>query len=271
MIIIRLFSRRWILTTLLAAAGVFVLARLGVWQLDRLAERRLFNARVLAAVQHPEIKLDAQNLKEDLSVWEYARISVQGVYDFEHQVALRNQVYQEQPGAALLTPLKIAGTQTYILVNRGWIPAEEFEAGKAEGRWSQYDQPGEVTVEGVIRRAQLKPDFGMLNDPTPVPGSRLNAWNLANIPQMAAQLPYPILPVYIQETGQGDAQPVIDELQANKIYPIQPELDLSEGPHFGYALQWFAFAALLFFGYPYFVHKEDKTAGERTKSNPGPN
>jgi surfeit locus 1 family protein len=39
-----------------------------------------------------------------------------------------------------------------------------------------------------------------------------------------------------------------------------PELDLSEGPHLGYALQWFTFAALLTFGYPVYLRRQAGTA-----------
>jgi cytochrome oxidase assembly protein ShyY1 len=31
---------------------------------------------------------------------------------------------------------------------------------------------------------------------------------------------------------------------------------LTEGSHFGYALQWFSFAAVLFFGYPFYLRKQ---------------
>jgi surfeit locus 1 family protein len=70
-----------------------------------------------------------------------------------------------------------------------------------------------------------------------------------DLTQIAKQIPYPILPVYVQERPDpNDSQPPI---------PFQPELDLTEGPHFGYALQWFTFAALLFFGYPFFLRKQE--------------
>jgi hypothetical protein len=36
---------RWILTTLLVIAALAVLVRLGIWQLDRLQERRIFNGK----------------------------------------------------------------------------------------------------------------------------------------------------------------------------------------------------------------------------------
>ena len=47
-----LFSLRWLLTTLLVIMAVVVLARLGIWQLDRLEKRKAFNARVIANL-HP--------------------------------------------------------------------------------------------------------------------------------------------------------------------------------------------------------------------------
>jgi surfeit locus 1 family protein len=77
-------------------------------------------------------------------------------------------------------------------------------------------------------------------------------WNNANIEGMARQMPYPILPVYIQPAAdpEDDAPPI----------PFQPELELTEGPHFGYALQWFTFAAILFFGYPFFVRKQESAS-----------
>jgi cytochrome oxidase assembly protein ShyY1 len=35
-------------------------------------------------------------------------------------------------------------------------------------------------------------------------------------------------------------------------------LDLSEGPHLGYALQWFSFVALLGIGYPFFIRRQER-------------
>ena len=43
----RILSRSWIATTLLALAGAAVCVRLGIWQLDRLAQRQAFNSHVL--------------------------------------------------------------------------------------------------------------------------------------------------------------------------------------------------------------------------------
>jgi surfeit locus 1 family protein len=65
-------------------------------------------------------------------------------------------------------------------------------------------------------------------------------------------MPYPILPVYVQpDPDPNDATPPI---------PFQPEVELTEGSHFGYALQWFTFATILFLGYPFYVRKQEAEA-----------
>ncbi len=120
-------------------------------------------------------------------------------------MALRNQMFNEQPGAAPLVLLQIAGTQSFVLVNRGWIPEADFLAGMPAGRWPQFDEPGLQQLAGVIRLAQVKGGFGFMVDATPAPGERLAAWNLACLPQMAAQISLPgeLLPIYLQQTPAG--------------------------------------------------------------------
>jgi surfeit locus 1 family protein len=248
LIILRLFSRRWILATLLVVVGVAVLIRLGIWQLDRLAQRRVFNTRVTSQIDLPPLLLekDAPNL--DLTNMEYRSVEVNGVYDFSQQVALRNQVWDNQLGVSLITPLKIENSDKSILVERGWIPVEDFN----HGNLAPYDQEGKVNVKGVIRRSQNLPDFGSMTDPTLAPGeTHLNLWNFADVERIAEQLPYPILPVYIQESP--------DPSWTDMPYRTAPQLDLSEGPHMSYAIQWFSFATMLGIGYPIFMLRKEKT------------
>ncbi len=244
----RLFSRRWILATLLVIAGAAVMARLGIWQLDRLAQRRLFNARVTTQMAQPQLLLTGDALSADLAGMEYRSVIVRGQYDFTDQVALRNQAWDNQGGVHLLTPLKIEGTDTYVLVERGWVPGLE----SSPGDWRQYDEPGTVEVRGIIRRSQSKPDFGRRADPVPAPGEGpLRLWYFTNVERIAAQLPYSLLPVYVQQAP--------DPAWTALPYRSLPELDLTEGPHMSYALQWFGFAALLLVGYPFYVRKRERT------------
>jgi len=50
---------------------------------------------------------------------EYRPVVVKGVYLNDQQTSWRNQVYHDQIGVSLLTPLVISGTDTAVLVNRG--------------------------------------------------------------------------------------------------------------------------------------------------------
>lgn len=244
-----LFSRKYWWTTLLVLAAMGVMIRLGLWQLERLEQRRAFNARVLAGQNAPPLELAASTLTEPLETMEYRTVTATGEYDFENQVALRNQVWYGKPGYALLTPLKISGTELAVLVNRGWVPLS-YVTGEEQA----YPVPGTVTVTGIIRLAQTAPDFGRIGDPTPRAGEKLLVWNLANVSAIAAQIPYPILPVYIQRAPDASLPADVNDWTDEHLpFPGLPNIEITEGPHLGYALQWFTFALILGAGYPIFV------------------
>jgi surfeit locus 1 family protein len=244
MILRAAFSRKWLFTTLLALAGGAVCVRLGLWQLDRLDQRRAFNAHVEAMRAEEALDLNA-GVPEDLTGMEYREVVVSGTFDFANQVALRNQFYGDSYGYHLLTPL-ILDDGSAVLVDRGWVPAEGNDSPSG---WSRYDNGGQAEVWGVIRLGQARAQIGGVPDPTLTPGqTRLDFWYVANLERIAQQIPYPILPVYIQpDPDPEDTEPPI---------PFQPEIELTEGPHMGYALQWFAFAAILVAGYPFYLRKQ---------------
>jgi surfeit locus 1 family protein len=233
-------SRKWILTTLLVFAGTALCVRLGIWQLDRLSQRRAFNAHYLSVRAQKPLDIN-QSLGQDLAGMEYRDAIARGRYDFELQVALRNQYNGDQYGYHLLTPL-VVQDGVAILVDRGWVPAG---AGDTPDNWRQFDQAPDAQVAGILRLGRARAELGGVPDPTLAPGQpRLDTWNAVNIDRIQGQVPYRLLPVYLQPAPQaGDSTPPI---------PYQPVIEISEGPHLGYAGQWFTFAALLFFGYPIF-------------------
>jgi surfeit locus 1 family protein len=241
-----MFSRKWLLLTLLVLVGSGVCVRLGIWQLDRLEQRRAFNAHIEAMWAEEPLTLTGQPT-QDLTGMEYRAVQVSGMYDFDEQIALRNRYYQNQYGYNLLTPL-LLDDGSAVLVDRGWIPAD---GNDSPADWRKYDQPGRVTLQGEIRLGQTKPDLGGVPDPTLVPGqTRLDFWNIVNLERIQSQVSYPLLDVFIQpDPDAQDTEPPI---------PFQPEIELTEGPHFGYALQWFTYAAILVFGYPFYLRRQRK-------------
>jgi surfeit locus 1 family protein len=243
MLLRNLFNRKWILTTILVIAAVAVMIRLGVWQLDRLEQRRIFSERVTAQRDDAKLILSSETMSQDLYEMEYRAVEVTGEYAHSQEVALSNQVWDRLLGIHLLTPMKINGTEMYVLVDRGWIPSEDY----SPNNWNKYQEPGQITVEGVIRRPQTRPTFGGLPDPTLTLGqTRLTHWKNVNLERIQLENGLPMLPIYIQQTPHGE--------QTKPPLRAVFNLELSEGPHMGYALQWFAFAAILAIGYPVYVH-----------------
>ena len=246
-----MFSRRWWWTTLLVAAGIAVVIRLGFWQLARYAENHAYNTHLSAMQAAPELVLGAGDPVSGLAGMEYRAVRVSGSFDFTHQVAIRNQVYTQSwgddMGYALVTPLVMADGQA-VLVERGWIPLKD----NTPAAWRQFDQPGPVTVAGVIR-LPAKPEMGGEADPTPAPGQSLDFWNIVNVPRLQKQMPYALLPVYVEQ----NPDPVQSGLPYRDL-PVPEPAD--DGSNLGYAMVWFSFGVLLFFGYPLYLKRQ----GENT-------
>lgn len=250
MYLYKVFQRRWLIPTLFVLAGAALCIRLGFWQLDRLEQRRGFNRQFETMQAMPPLDLN-QALPGDISNMEWRSVRVEGEYDYKNQVALRNQYYGSQVGYHLLTPLRFvspagSGRTSAVLVDRGWIPADGHSSA---GDWRKYDEPGAASLRGQIRLGQAKPVLGGVTDLLPEDGGRLEIWSNADMERIASQLPYPVLPVYIQpEVDLSDSEPPI---------PFQPAIEVTEGPHFGYALQWFTFATILLVGYPIYLRKQE--------------
>lgn len=249
MFLLKMFQRKWWIPTLFVLVGTALCIRLGIWQLDRLEQRRAFNHQFESMRARPALDLNLDQ-PGDISQMEWRAVTVDGRYDFANQVALRNQYYGSEYGYHLLTPLLVgpepgSGQPLAVLVDRGWIPAE---GNSASADWRRYDEDGAVHVAGQIRLGQAKPALGGVADSLPADGTRLEIWSNVDVERIAGQLPYPVLPVYIQ--------PDVDEKDTDPPIPYQPSIELTEGPHFGYALQWFTFATILLVGYPFYVRKQ---------------
>lgn len=246
----RIFRIKWLLLAILVVVAIAVTIRLGIWQLDRLEQRRVFNARVTAQITQPALELGLETITADLRDMEYREVVVSGVYDHDQEIALRNQHWQNQWGVHLVTPLLIEGSKMAVLVDRGWIPAEEFNTWD----WSKYTEPGVVEVKGVIRASKNRADFGSRNDEASgMDEERIKAWNFVKIDRISEQTSLELLPVYIQQAP--------DNTHTAMPYRTQPELDLTEGPHQSYAIQWFSFAVIIALGFPLLVYTREFKRG----------
>jgi surfeit locus 1 family protein len=208
-----------------AAVMAALFARLGFWQLDRLAERRARNALVIARLHEPPIALAL--LPRDTAVAHFRRVVVEGRFDYAHEVGWTNLSRNGSPGVHLLTPLRRAGTDTAVLVDRGWIYAPDgMTIDRA--RWREAD-----TVSGIGRVQEIAPAVAEQATRTGHPDEI--RWLSPD--SVARRAGYPIAPYFIALEG--------DTSTASMSVPARsPPPALDEGPHMSYAIQWFSFAAI---------------------------
>ncbi len=235
-----LFSRRWLGGTLLVLFAMGLFVRLGIWQLDRLDQRRAQNEVLRTVLDAPPLDL-AEPLPENIDALENRLATAAGRYDFAQERVLLLQSWQGRPGVELVTPLLIEGVgNTAVLVNRGWVPQAEYEAGELD---KYQTETAVVQVEGYLALSQP----GREESPAVAP-EEIYRMDLA---AMAAALPYDLLPVIL-------VQSPTEEFELEPPLHAAREVDLSEGPHLSYAWQWFIFCALTGGLYLAFVRRSEQ-------------
>ena len=213
---------RWVGVAVLLLVSA-VCARLGVWQLSRLHQRRVLNAAILRARTAPPVSLDTPGARDSVSL-AYRRVTATGRYDRRHEVVLRGQAYLGTPGVYVVTPMRLQGSDTALLVLRGFVPA----ADAVRADLGPLDEPGELRVAGLA-----EPIGSGGGQPLVVEGS--STWARLDLPALRSALPYPVLPVALRQAPDSALPRYPRRLDA-------PEVD--DGPHLNYAVQWFLFSVL---------------------------
>jgi surfeit locus 1 family protein len=235
------FSRRWWWATLLVLVFMAIFIRLGIWQLGRRQERLAANAAYVAQISQSPVTLDVSYLTADPEQLVDRAATAQGYYDHEQQIALTQQSWLGRPGAHLVTPLVLDDGQTAVLIDRGWIASTDVD----QDDWGQFDEPGRQVIGGTVQLSQVL--SGGRKSEVDGPQQR---WYRVEIEAIQEQMPYRLLPFYLVQTPPEGVQEVLP-------YRVAVQIDLSEGSHLGYAIQWFLFATVLAIGYARFVSTQD--------------
>ena len=110
-------ARSWI--PLLAAAIVAVgCVRLGLWQLDRLSQRKNRNATIESAFREPPMAADL--ILRD-SVRRFTRVVAMGTWNYDRETTVPGRTRNGAPGVHIVTPMTLADGSGEVLVNRGWV------------------------------------------------------------------------------------------------------------------------------------------------------
>jgi surfeit locus 1 family protein len=239
-----LLSPAWLLKHSLALIVLAMMLWLGFWQLDRLEQRRDFNAALLAARAGRPLDINRKPLPNDTMA--FRPVQVSGRYDNAESIVLRNQSLDGVNGVHLITPLRIEGSDQAVLIDRGWLPAEI----QREQNLAPYIVAEPVTVTGIAMESQERPDHALTPRDLPLPGeARIHAWLRMNIPRIEEQVGYSLLPFYIEQNPDPAAP-------ANVLPRPRPAASLDEGPHLNYALQWFTFSIILLIVYSLLLRQE---------------
>jgi cytochrome oxidase assembly protein ShyY1 len=223
---------RWALLIAFVAVLGVAFVSLGNWQLDRLAQRKERNATTIANEQKPVQPFEQVFTHPITDADQWQRVEARGTFEADHQFVVRYRSNSGVDGYEVVTPLRTASGA--VLVDRGFIP---LERGTRIPSVAPAPPAGEVTVVGHVRRSEK----GRRAATTPAG----NQVRLINSDAIAATLPYEIESGYI---GLITIQPE----QLGGFQPIQlPEL--SDGPHFWYAVQWFMFTAVAVAGIVVFI------------------
>ena len=213
---------------LFAVVAAAICVRLGIWQLHRLDERRARNAAVSARLNAPPI--DAREVPRDTAEARFRRVRVTGTPDYEHELIYVQRSRRGSIGVNLLTPVKIPGSDTAVLVNRGWVYSADGSTVD-QARWRDRDS------SFVGYAVELPPSAGASYMNRPAQVSRLS------YDVVSKALPYPVSPTYVIALDEGDDT----TSAANRIARL-PAPALDDGPHFSYAIQWFGFATVALVG-----------------------
>lgn len=200
--------------TLVTLAAVFL--RLGLWQLDRKAEKEMLfksfeNAPSMGITEALEAGLP------------FTRVVARGRYDPDRHILLDNKVLQGRAGVHVLTPFLSENGPT-ILVNRGWLPLPA-------NRGSLPEIPTPAEERELNGRLAHPPEVGQrLGDPDVL---ATDEW-----PQLVTYLDLPVVTAALEES----LEPWIILLEASDpsgfedrrwtAAVMRPEV------HGGYAVQW---------------------------------
>jgi surfeit locus 1 family protein len=211
-------SRVLLLAMSLVAGAICV--RLGFWQIDRLHQRRERNAEALSRFAEPPLPMTGSGA----GLARFRRVTANGVFDFSREFIIAGRARLGAPGVHIVTPLQFPGTDSVMLVLRGWVYSpdataidfarwREPDSTSVDGYLAAFDGAGagaDTTASGVLRRLTRPAAEGKA-------GPR-------------------IFPYYLVMTG-GGASP--DSALRRLEAPI-----VDDGPHLSYAVQWFLFATV---------------------------
>jgi cytochrome oxidase assembly protein ShyY1 len=252
---------KWIVRHMAVVLLVATMLAAGIWQLRRLADKQDHNAvleaRERVPVQPVEdvIPRDADLDSDEVDTVLYRTVEAVGTYDADETVVVENRTNDGRPGAWVLTPLRL-GDGLSVVINRGFV------GFTVEGAIEPPAPPeGTVRVRGIVLASQQRGSFGAA-DRRDV---ELDVLARVDLERLGVQVEDDLLPAYVQLASSAPGEPTPVDPQQPRLETLDPP-DQSEGPHLGYAVQWFIFTTIATGGYGLLLRK---VARDQARPAPG--
>lgn len=222
---------RFAVVTLAALVAGAATARLGLWQLERGAQKTALQAAIDDRGRLPPLAaLDAGAAEQH-----HRRIALVGRWSAAHTVFLDNRQRDGRPGFDVVTPLVLADGRA-VLVQRGWVARDANERTRLPALATSAD---EARIEGRIAP----------------PPARLYDFAGGEMGRIRQNLD---LGAFARETGLR-LVPQMSVQQIDAPTPAEAPLRRDWAPpgsgvakHHGYAFQWFGLSALVAVLYVWF-------------------
>lgn len=226
---------RTVLFGIVVAAAAALCVRLGFWQLDRLAQRRAYNAAVAARLDAGAEPL-RDVLARDTADARWRRARGRGVPDYTREVVLASRTRGGSPGVWIVTPLRVAETDTVVALVRGWV----YSANGRTVELAPWREGDTLVVDGLVD-AFHRPATGTVRLP-----SDARAFRWLERDTLAAEWGVPVASMLVYQLGDTLGGHASTGGTVPARFPV-PTMD--EGPHKSYAIQWFSFATVFVLGY----------------------
>ena len=218
--------------TVSAVLAIIVTLMLGRWQLNRAEQKEAIQSRLERQGELPPMEGQAVILSKDPDALLQRRVLVQGRWLASKTIFLDNRPMGGRQGLYVVTPLKLEGSQTVVLVQRGWVPRNFMDRSLVP-----IINTPEVTVTVGGR---IVPPPGKLYE-FAAAESGLIRQNLDMI-SFSAEIGVPLQLWTIQQFG-------ADSDGMSRKWPV---VVAGIEKHYGYAFQWFALSALMAILYVWF-------------------
>jgi surfeit locus 1 family protein len=219
--------------TLATAIMLGICIKLGLWQYNKADTRRNLQTQLTARLSEPAVALPAKIVA--LETWRYKRVKFAGQFDTRYQLLLDNQVQKTVAGFHVLTPMQVEGTNTYVLVNRGWVPRTAANVGEMPKPPSIETPQGKQQIEGDIGLPASK--FFTMDSPPAADGKWQPVWQNLDMARYAKSVPFAVQPFVVRLDAKSNAGGFV-----RNWAPPGERVTM----HLGYAYQWFGFALTLF-------------------------